>query len=195
MWGDEQLHITVGRAGFWDHRGGNDFQSTTTYQAVKSLLQAGDETGLREVFGQVGGIFDNRSPHQVGGGRLSLTFPDGWRPIRGEAHINRGLIAVVVQHAQGDVVTLTIRQSVESELAWIDLPDELAATAINLRPSWDWTEATMIGLGCEAPDRWQTQDDAIEEQGFVQTLPEDAPLAVVAQRSTANRITVATALI
>ena len=35
VWGDDKLHVTIGRAGFWDHRGGNDFQSVTTLRSAQ----------------------------------------------------------------------------------------------------------------------------------------------------------------
>ncbi|MGF7218460.1 hypothetical protein GGR92_004637 [Spirosoma lacussanchae] len=51
VWGTtRQLTITVGRAGFWDHRGGNEFTAKTTYQDVKRLLRAGNYAGIKEAF-------------------------------------------------------------------------------------------------------------------------------------------------
>src|SRR5919199_472355 len=75
VWGGgRQLNITIGRAGFWDHRGGNEFSTKTTFQDVKRLLQAGDEAGIKKAFD----IPKNKDvgfghPQQLGGGRLEIT--------------------------------------------------------------------------------------------------------------------------
>lgn len=184
VWGGDKLHITIGRAGFWDHRGGNDFQSTTTFHEVRSLLEAGDEDGLRRVFGMDGGIFDAARPHQVGGGRLEISFPAGWSATTGSLDLEHGTITVGVSNG-AQVAEVVIRQAVDDELAWIDLPAELSAATCALRPSWQWIENVMTKLGCSAPRAWADGD----EQGFVQDLPEDLPLAIaVRQRDGQIRI-------
>jgi len=47
VWGVETLNITVGRAGFWDHRGGKPFTTATNYKELKRLLENRDEAGIQ----------------------------------------------------------------------------------------------------------------------------------------------------
>jgi len=46
VWGEEALHLTVARAGFWDHQGGNPFTAKATFAKVRALLEANDEPGI-----------------------------------------------------------------------------------------------------------------------------------------------------
>lgn len=85
IWGSDSLNITIGRAGFWDHRGGNAFTSRTTFAAVRALLETGDAAGLYRAFEQPARPANQPAyPTQIGCGRLELRFADGWHPVRGE---------------------------------------------------------------------------------------------------------------
>jgi hypothetical protein len=50
VWGIDTLNITVGHAGFWDHRGGNDFASRTDLPAGKKPCRCKDEAKIRSLF-------------------------------------------------------------------------------------------------------------------------------------------------
>jgi len=81
VWGEKMLRLTVARAGFWDHRGGQVMLPTTTFATVHSRLEADDEPSLRALYPDappVNGIAT--SPQQYGGGRLELAFPDAQLP-------------------------------------------------------------------------------------------------------------------
>lgn len=173
VWGEETLRITIGRAGFWDHRGGNAFQNRTDYPTVKNLLLKGDEKGLREVFGLAGGIFDSSRPHQVGGGQLEFTLPDGAKLRWGELLLEEGEVNVHVEH-EGMEHCIVLHLSSHQELAHLTWPEGLAAPKVRLHPSWEWISEEMIKLQCEPPLPWQDGDS----MGFVQKLPEDQPLAM-----------------
>ncbi|MEJ5198652.1 MAG: hypothetical protein WHX53_06990, partial [Anaerolineae bacterium] len=97
VWGDATLNITVARAGFWDHRGGNDFAGRITFRQMRDLLAAGQEARVREIFrdfahepGQP------RRPQQIGGGRLELALPDGLRPLSAELDLPTAALRIRV---------------------------------------------------------------------------------------------------
>ena len=51
VWGqDNQLNVTVSRAGFWDHRGGKPFGATTNFKTVKRFLENGQQDSLKLIF-------------------------------------------------------------------------------------------------------------------------------------------------
>ncbi len=180
IWGeDSQLNITIGRAGFWDHRGGNSFSASTTYQEVRRLLEAKDEAGLRERFaGPDKPEGSPERPYQIGGGRLEISFPAEWTLSRGTINLTEGLVTITLQNTSGQTQSLQIRQAVKDEFAWIELPPTLAEKATTtLVPSWEHVGEELSHLGVAPPETWNNNDKPTR-QGFVQTLPDDAPLAL-----------------
>ena len=145
-WGTDALHLTISRAGFWDHRGGNPFRNKTTYKEVASLLQADDEDGLMGVFGRNTSSGDPARPHQLGGGQLVLPFPEGYKVVSAELELSQGDIRFLLGNGQ-ETVTLRIAQSRTEELAWITLPDSWE-TEMMLKPSWDWVSDALLSVNC-----------------------------------------------
>jgi len=187
IWGYEnKLNITIGRAGFWDHRGGNDFSSRTTFQDVKEMLYSGDGAALKDAFAypEREENYPNR-PQQVGGGRLELLFPESYNLESGILHLNNGIALIKIKDSKGILHEIKIRQSVFSELSWIELPDALSDTyELNLVASWDYVKNTLEAVGVAPPERWNNDDSG----GFLQTLPEDDPLAIAYKSKKGNII-------
>lgn len=187
IWGEGcELRITVSRLGFWDRRGGNPFLSKTTFTEVRRLLEAGDEEGLRQVFGQNDAHDAPTRPHQVGGGRLQLRFPETCTLQNAELDLDRGEAVIHLLQA-GQPHQLRVRMAVRQELSWLTFSADCPQPEIHLLPSWHWTGEALASVGCAPPRTWA--DD--RELGFVQTLPEDLPLAILASRNP-GRIVLAT---
>lgn len=181
VWGgDNQLNITVGRAGFWDHRGGNDFSARTNYQMVKNLLQRGDEAGLRRAFD----ISENRGgvayrPHQVGGGRVEVRLPEDWKITHADLHFREGYMTIYADSPSGRSVRFPLRQAVYQEIATLELPADLADEAsFAIVPSWAHTQEELTRIGVSAPEVWTPEEDSEKAGAFMQPLPEDDPLGV-----------------
>jgi hypothetical protein len=180
VWGqDNQLNITIGRAGFWDRRGGNDFSSSTTYQEVKTLLEADDEEGILAAFaGPAKPEGTPARPFQIGGGRLEVVMPQGWELQRADLSIEDARLRVSVSDPSGEPHELELRQAVRQEFAWLQLPESLQGqVAVRLRPSWEWVEEELSSMGVSAPEQWSNSEEVISG-GFVQRLPADEPLAI-----------------
>lgn len=191
VWGDDTLCLTVGRAGFWDRRAGQDIPASTTFADVRRALETEDDAGLAALFPkrQPGAVF----PQQLGGGRLELSFPSGLRPIEATLELATARLSVRVGRDAGDPdpSSLHIRQAVDGEVVWItgDAP-LLEALEIKLHPAFDLVRNNaMAALGIAPPETWETSDRG----GFVQSLPADEPLAVAWSRA-AGRIVLATSL-
>jgi alpha-L-fucosidase 2 len=212
VWGaDRTLNITVGRAGFWDHRGGNDFTAKTTYQDVKKLLQAGNYAGIKTAFATPKtGDQGFGHPQQLGGGRLEITLPDGWTLTRGELNMAMGEIVIVVSNS-GKFSKITINQAVDDEETKVILPQSLIGKIkTKLVPAWMQTQQQMAQAGITPPvsesytsgvtglktvinqgKKTQIVFNEIE-QSFTQRLPLDGAIVMLCSTS-ADEIQVRTA--
>ena len=193
VWGvDNQLNITIGRASFWDRRGGKDFLKNTTYKQVKNFLYSKNEQGLRQAFGMdvepEPGIPGR--PHQIGGGRLEIEMPEGWKLTKGVLDLNYGIFEVAARNENGDLEIILIRQSVFEETAAITLSSKMnGLVKIKLIPSWEHVKEELELVGIQPPEQWTDQREGRPTiHGFIQKLPEDEPLAIGYKRTENNRI-------
>jgi len=190
VWGEgTQLTVTVGRAGFWDHRGGNDFSTRTNYQQVKTLLQSGNEAGLKKAFAVDKDQGNSGRPHQTGGGRVTITLPKGWKLSKGILHIEKGIIEVIASHSDGNERSYFISQSPDKELAIVNLPESIDPSAVSIKASWDLITKELKNIGVNEPNRFEI----LNGNGFQQDLPEDLPLAMAYQLK-GQQIKIATSL-
>ncbi len=191
LWGDERLHITVGRAGFWDHRGGNLFASRTTYNHVRALLEARDEAELRHIFARPEQQLGTPGyPTQIGCGRVDLQFAKGFRPTLGELDTARATIRIHLDDGAGATATVTIRQAIDQELTWVELDEQAhGAVVVTLVPAWTYVGEVLASVGCLPPERYGSATNG----SFCQHLPEDAPLALAWERR-GQHVVIATAL-
>ncbi len=191
VWGDQTLKLTIARAGFWDHRGGNDFPGRITYVQMRDLLLAGQEPTVREVFRDFAlEAGQPRRPQQIGGGRLELAFPDGLRPVSAELDLPTGALRVRLADRAGRTADVILRQAVDCELIWMEVPPELQGrVTVSLIPAWHYVGERLSAVGCRPPEVW----GAAEGGGFCQRLPADPALALAWQWREATLV-IATAL-
>ncbi|MFM2091567.1 MAG: hypothetical protein RLZZ127_2056, partial [Planctomycetota bacterium] len=188
VWGEDALHLTIGRAGFWDRRGGNAFTSGgVDFPLVRRLLEAGDHGALREVFGVDRYDHDHR-PYQIGCGRIELRFASGHRPVQAQLHTATGTVRVQLVDGAGRWATAVIRVDPASETVALDLPDGLEPR-ITGRPAWDFCSEVLTRRGVAAPERWEGDDAG----GWCQGTPADQALAC-AWRRRGRTLFIATAL-
>lgn len=193
IWGvDNQLNVTIGRAGFWDRRGGKDFLKNTSYEQVKDFLYSGNEKGLREAFGMDMEPEPGQParPHQIGGGRLEIEMPEGWVLAKGVLDLNYGIFEATARNSNGDFEIIRIRQSVYGEVAAITFSKNLGnQLKVRLIPSWDHVKNILEPVGVEPPENWTHEREGRPTiHGFIQKLPEDEPLAIAYKRTENNRI-------
>ncbi|GDY13638.1 hypothetical protein LBMAG53_25160 [Planctomycetota bacterium] len=188
VWGSvdlnpRQLNLTIGRAGFWDHRGGNPFTSRTTFAEIRRLLESGDQAGLKSVFAVPGhGPGRPSHPTQIGCARLEIVLPADCRLVDA-VHADAG--ASVAVECGNRQVRVTV--AADAEVCWIDLAG--AYGDLILRPTWDWVGKKLAAIGVAPPEALTITDGG----GWLQRLPDDPPLAV-AWRRRGQVVTVATAL-
>ncbi|MFP4290804.1 MAG: glycosyl hydrolase family 95 catalytic domain-containing protein [Cyclobacteriaceae bacterium] len=195
VWGEgNQLNITIGRAGFWDRRGGNDFSSSTTYTEVRELLEANDEPGILAAFaGPKKPEGTPERPFQIGGGRLEVSMPEGWALETGDLDLNNAQLNISVSDPAGNEHTIAIQQAVKQEFAWLELPQALQGkVSLRLRPSWEWVQDELSSMGVSKPEEWATNEE-ISSGGFIQRLPADEPLSI-SYAVYDNKVNIASAL-
>ena len=175
VWGDEFLCLTIARAGFWDHRGGNEFALDATFDKVRELLEAGDETGIKALFAppaieEPTDAATPSRPTQIGGARLEIRFKDKARPVSGTLKADGTL---EIEMTNGRVVV--VECSMDDEVAWLQGVEE---ARLRLRPSWEWVGEELEKHGVLAPHEIGIEDGL----GFVQELPDDDALALVVRK-------------
>jgi len=196
VWGkDNQLNITIARAGFWDHRGRKYYDIQTNYKQVKKLLAEKNGTGLSEAFGiPENGEDKSRRPKQIGGGRLEIRFPAQYQLRKATLNPYAGIISIELSSAQKTTKFITLKQSVFDEIAWINIPDELkSVVSFKLIPSWDYVGDQLKKTGLEPPVKWNVKDGKSTITGFTQTLLDDKDLAI-GYSFTGNRLQIGTSL-
>lgn len=186
VWGEGRtLNITIARAGFWDHRGGNEFTAKTTYQDVKRLLQAGDYKGIREAFAiPKTGDQGFGHPQQLGGGRLVITLPEGWTLKRGELDMGKGEINLVVSNAGKRDKRLSLRQTVSQELAFMDLANLDAS--VEFLPAYQYITEQLKRVDVHEPEHEKNHKKFWSRNIYTQKIPQDDPLTIGYQRSPAG---------
>ncbi|PTY02918.1 hypothetical protein DB346_07855 [Verrucomicrobia bacterium LW23] len=191
VWGDEHLHITISRAGFWHHGGRSASPTAATYADVRRLWEAGDEEALKTLFVGKDGAGAAQRPFQLGGGRLVLEFGRGFRPDRAELHLANATLEVTLRNPAGEEEVISIRQSMDAEFAWMQrLPYD---TSIKLIPARDFQREQLASLGLSEPRRHYSEDHLefshrpfkgpvpdIELHRFTQAMPLDESLSVEA---------------
>jgi hypothetical protein len=189
VWGTDTLNITVGHAGFWDHRGGNDFASRTTYKEVKSLVDVKDEAKIRSLFSIEPKPNEPARPWHLSAGVCQVILPAGYRLQKGVLNIKNGVISITVNRSKGNPVNLTIEQSTDKNVAWVKLPAELKKARVQLKPFYDYISSPLAFRGIAPPSKWNKD----EINGFTQSLPKDPPLSMAVQ-SKGGVICIATTL-
>ena len=171
VWGDEVLCLTIARAGFWDHRGGNDFAVDATFSRLRELLESGDEAGVKALFDAApADAATPTRPRQIGGARLEIRCSDDARPRRGTLCAD-GTLQIELSNAK----IIEIEMAMDEEVAWMS---GLEDAQLTLRPSWEWVGAELEKTGVEAPLEIGIEDGL----GFIQTLPDDDALALVVRK-------------
>lgn len=191
VWGADDVRITVGRAGFWDHRGGNRAAERATYADVRRLLEAGDEAGLKALFAPPAPAAGQPArPQHMNLGRVDLRFSGGFRPVVGRLNLKSGVLRIELQNRAGASAEIVLRQSMEDPVAWVEL-DEQAHGPVEIVdvPAWEYVCKELLARGCEPPVRWRETNCG----GFCQHLPADDACAL-AWYQREGKVIIATAL-
>lgn len=188
IWGGgNQLKITIGRADFWDHRGGLEFGNEVTYANVRRCLEAKDESDLREIFYRPSAkVGHPHRPSVLPIGRLDLDFGSGAEIRRGTLSMDKGEVIIDVQ--KGDK-TYKARMSLlmDSPHLIILLEAGLTVEQVSRVPSWEFVGGQLKEISFDPPEML----DGPDLSGWTQMRPND-PAICVGYRQSEDKLIVTT---
>ena len=173
IWGKERLHITVNRADFWDHRGGELIVPGTAYKDLVEVAQtrgAGDALAkaiLRDTFPD--NVF---KPQRLPVGRFEFSFAAGVCPVSAGLEYESGTVSVKLSNGSWIELDLGLNEPV------LLLRDKSGAiTQVAIKPAWDFPQSRewLEKYAFVPPERFSRTDSS----GWVQSCPADPSLACV----------------
>lgn len=188
VWGTDRLIVTVGRAGFWDRRGGSKGVLNVTFEQLRAWLEAGDAAAVGSAFSPDQSD-EPSEPFQIGGGQVELSFPNGLIPDRALLRLAAAELLIELTSPTGRHESLTITQSPTLETFWIQLGSLADDTVVTVRPTWEFVGPQLSRIGYDPPETWDDEHTL----GFVQRTPADQSLTLTAARRR-DGLTVTTAL-
>lgn len=176
IWGEGNvLCLTVGRADFWDHRGGMPWRDGMSYGAIRSLLEAGDEDGLRRLFERTDPTPGEPSrPSILPLGRVELALTDALQLTEASLDLQSGQVLVEATGPRGSVTVAILDLSMTEPVLHLDLPDPDALVAIRLVPAWALVGAHLEAISFPPPQEFADNDLV----GWIQERPADPALCL-----------------
>ena len=172
VWGcGDTLQLSIGVPTLWDHDGGAEWREGQSYQAIRKVLEKGDEKGLRKIFPPTA-----KTPQLCPMGRVILKFK-GRKLYTATLDIHTGTL--VARFAGRKPVTLLLGVDWESGVIFARMSGGEAPVAEILPAYWQPNnEKTFKARGFEPP--------RVEADGFEQSFPhDDAAGLAIARRGQA----------
>ena len=172
VWGGgDTLQLSIGVPTLWDHDGGAEWRDGQSYQAIRKVLEKGDEEGLRKIFPPTA-----KTPQLCPMGRVILKFY-GRKLDTATLDIRSGMLTV--RFAGRKPGTLRLGVDWESGILFAKMSGGIAP-AVEILPAY-WqphNEKTFVARGFKPP--------RVEADGFEQPFPhDDAAGLAVARRGQA----------
>ena len=179
VWGAETLNVTINRADFWDHRGGEKIEGENLYKKIVAAFHPVDPAPVNKVFGEKKTINGLRlHSRRMPMGRFEFTPRRGLRPGRGRLNLRTGELSVWMRDKEGRetapaVLFLDPAQPVVS----IADPEGVLGRA-SFRTTWEWTGDKLASFGVKPPVERRGKG----ETGWAIELPADPAMAALCRK-------------
>jgi len=179
IWGEGSvLRVTIGRADFWDHRGGMPWTEKMSYANIRACLEAADEQGLRDLFEQTQNAEDEpRRPSVIPIGRIEVDFGEGAELVEGHLDLGSGKAVVKVLKERGTKAA-SVALSMDKQLLALSFEDGLTPQSVTHVTAWDYVAEHLEAHSFKRPV--EINRDGV--CGWVQELPVDPPLCIAYQQ-------------
>jgi len=170
VWGSENtLAITFGRADWWDHRGGKPWTAAMNFARIRSLLEGGDEAGIREIFSDAPaspGLPGRPSVLPIG--RIELVFPPELTLGTAELDMATARIRICARDTGNLLATLDISPS--APVLRLVVPPDGPIPSIVQVPAWGEVGEYLASVSFLPPE--------VRDDGWTQRTPADAALTL-----------------
>ncbi len=177
------LKITIGRADLWDHRGGMKWSAKQNYKDIKKALEANDKDAIHQIFKtdseNIAGLPGRPSVIPVG--RFDIELPDQAELTCGKIFLKKGIIKVFYEY-KAETKSITISQSIDSDIVKIKFQDENDIKNIIPVTSWQYKKDFFKSISFEAP----TEIKSGNIIGWEQKLPADPSVQLLALKDNKN---------
>ncbi|MGI6206874.1 MAG: glycosyl hydrolase family 95 catalytic domain-containing protein [Anaerolineae bacterium] len=184
IWGEGNvLRLTIGRADFWDHRGGMPWREGMSYAAIRSLLEAGDEEGLRRLFERTDPPPGHpHRPSVLPIGRVELVLRPDLVLRRATLDMDTGEVVVEAEGPDGTRPVATLALSMQEPVLNVHLTEPGLLQAIQRVPAWQYVGDHLSSISFVSPDEFDLPGLA----GWVQERPADPPLCLAYRQETTD---------
>ncbi len=175
VWGEKNvLRITLGRADFWDHRGGlTDWKPEMTFTRLREILEAGDEARLKQEFLHKpdANKGEPAKPSVLPVGRLELVFARDAELVSGELDIGAGVISIKLK--KGGIKTLSLVLHPEKPVLAVRTGKGVSFKVKEV-PAWEYVGDFLASVSFRKPAKIKNKNLS----GWVQECPVDPALGV-----------------
>ena len=180
VWGEGNcLKITVGRADFWDHRGGMSWTAKQSYAAIRKCLENNDAEGIKNIFAtdteEIAG--QPPRPSVIPAGRLEFMLPAGAILQRGTLNLQTGT-GTISYLISGVERRITILMSMNRQEFCVKLPCDEQADILEV-PSEQYLAEYFRTISINPPVKLENA----KVRGWIQALPADPALCIGYRRS------------
>ena len=180
IWGEGRiLRITVGRADYWDHRGGLPWTKRQLYRRIRRCLEAGDREGLMKLFRRANPVDGEPArPSVLPIGRIEIDLGAGAKLATGTVDVDAGTVTVRVRKGSRLHVVRIVLDMGEPLLC-VTFPSGLSPQAVRRVTSWDYVGEYLRSISFAEPEMFDGEGLA----GWTQMRPADPHLAVAYRQS------------
>ncbi|MCL1857531.1 MAG: glycoside hydrolase N-terminal domain-containing protein [Kiritimatiellaeota bacterium] len=172
VWGGGNvLTMTLGRADFWDHRGGFHWTEKQSYANIRSALEANDTKAMAAFYEGSSTKEEGAPPYptMLPVGRIEVRFDKGYRLSTLALDLASAVATVTLVARSGKSASFTMFCDLVNDTLVLDVPASLKYTVKGV-PSWVTARKALEKISYRAPKRLAN--------GWVQECPVDPALAV-----------------